>query len=288
MVAKQVQLTNQLEGAQGKLAAASGQEKEAAQTAVNAAQARLDAFQKTVAASDMLTAAYQEQLQLQQQAAEQEAESQALRQAAVEHQQFVDSVLDATRQLEQEAAALTGKAVEKTATDVLDDERTRELKRSLRDALTLEDPAAAAGIQEQLDRLKNNEEAVLKIVQDRLDAEKLILQIKAEQQAEAEVKRHSLEAFEKEVDLELKKLENANKLARLQGDELFKAQQKIKLEAKELALQEALAKAQKERNDEEARAIEKRWKQLTKGSREQRPSRKSSGSGWGTSRRRRS
>ncbi len=252
--AKQVELTHQLEDAQERLAAAEGQQRESAQAAVAVARVNLDALQKTVAASDMLTATYQEQLTIQQQAAKQEAESQALRQAAVEHQQFVDSVLDATRQLEQEAAALTGKAVEKTAEDVLD-ERERELGRSLRDARELEDPAAAAGIEEQLGRLKNNEEAVLKIVQDRLDVEKLIRDIRAKQRTLAEVKRHSLESFDKEVKLELKKLENANRLARLRGKELFEEQQKIKLEAKQLALAEALIKARKEGHDGEIKVL---------------------------------
>ena len=252
--AKQVELTHQLEDAQERLAAAEGQQRESAQAAVAVAQVNLDALQKTVAASELLTAKQLERLTIQQQAAKQEAESQALRQATVEHQQFVDSVIDATRQLEQEAAALTGKAVEKTAEDVLG-ERKRELERSLRDAHALEDPAAAAGIErEQLD-LKNDEEAALKIVQDRLDAEKRIRDIRAEQRTLAEVKRHSLESFDKEVKLELKKLENANRLALLRGKELFEMQQLIKLEAKEFALQEALIKARKEGNDAEIKVI---------------------------------
>ncbi len=255
LTAKGVQFSSQLEDAQKKLNAARGGERESAQAAVNAAQAQLDAFQKTVAASGMLTAIYRERLTIQQQAAKQEAESQALRQAGVEHQQFVDSVLDATRQLEQEAAALTGKAVEQTAEDVLG-ERKGELEQSLRYARALEDPAAAAGIEEQLGRLKNNEEEVLKIVQDRLDAEKLIRDIRAEQRTLAEVKRHSLESFDKEVELEFKKLENANKLAGLRGKELFEMQQLIKLKGKEAALVEALIKARKESNDAEIKVIE--------------------------------
>ena len=256
LVAKHVQFSRQLEDAQKKLNAARGGERESAQAAVNAAQAQLDAFQKTVAASGMLTAIYRERLTIQQQAAEQEAESQALRQAAVDHQQFVDSVIDATRQLQQEAAELTGEALEKTAEDVLG-ERAGDLKRQLRDALTLEDPAAAAGIEEQLGRLKNNEAAMLKIVQDRLDAEKLIRDIRAEQRVLDEVKRHSLESFDKEVELEFKKLENANKLAGLKGKELFEAQQLINLKAKEAALDEARIKAKNEGNEAEIKALEK-------------------------------
>ena len=253
--AQQVQLSHQLEDAQKKLAVASGQQKESAQAAVAVARVNLDALQKTVAASDMLTATYQEQLTFQQQAAKQEAESQALRQAGVEHQQFVDSVLDATRQLEQEAAALTGKAVEKTAEDVLG-ERKGKLGRALREAIALEDPATAAGIEEQLGRLKNNEEEVLKIVQDRLDVEKRIRDIRAEQRTLAEVKRHSLESFDKEVELEFKKLENANKLAGLRGKELFEMQQLLKLQGQEAALVEASIKARKEGSDAEIKAIE--------------------------------
>ncbi len=252
LVAEQLQLTNQFEAAQRKLNAARGEEGESARAAVNAARAQLDAFQETVAALDMLTAKQLERLTIQQQAAKEEAESQALRQAAVDHQQFVDSMLDATRQLRQEAAELTGQALEKTTEDVLG-ERKRELERSLRAARALEDPAAAAGIEEQLGR--HNEEAVLKIVRDQLAAEKLVLGIKAEQQALAEVKRHSLESFDKEVKLELKKLENANRLALLRGKELFEMQQLIKLEAKQAALEEARIKARKEGNDAEIKVI---------------------------------
>ena len=255
LAAEQLQLANQFEDAQRKLASASGQEKESAQAAVKAAKAQLGVFEETLAASEMLAAQELERLTIQQQAAKQEAESQVLRQAGVEHQQFVDSVLDATRQLEQEAAALTGKAVEQTAEDVLG-ERKGELEQSLRYARALEDPAAAAGIEEQLGRLKNNEEEVLKIVQDRLDAEKLIRDIRAEQRTLAEVKRHSLESFDKEVELEFKKLENANKLAGLRGKELFEMQQLIKLKGKEAALVEALIKARKESNDAEIKVIE--------------------------------
>ncbi len=253
--AKQVELTHQLEDAQKRLAAAEGQQRESAQAAVAVARVNLDALQKTVAASDMLTAKQLERLTIQQQAAKQEAESQALRQAGVEHQQFVDSVLDATRQLEQEAAALTGKAVEKTAEDVLG-ERKGKLGRALREAIALEDPAAAAGIEEQLGRLKDNEEEVLKIFQDQLDAEKRMRDIRAEQRTLAEVKRYSLESFDKEVELEFKKLENANKLAGLRGKDLFETQQLINLKGKEAALVEALIKARKESNDAEIKVIE--------------------------------
>ena len=254
--AQQVQLSHQLEDAQKKLAVASGQQKESAQAAVAAAQANLDALQKTAETTRMLTAMELDRLTIQQQAAKQEAESQALRQAAVDHQQFVDSIVDATRQLQQEAAELTGKAVEKTAEDVLG-ERERELGRSLRDALKLKDTAAAAAAKENLRLLKDGWEAELKNVQDRLDAEKRVLGIKAKQQALAAAKAFSLPSFDKEVELEFKKLENANRLARLRGKELFEEQQLIKLEAKELALQEILIKAQKEGHDEEIKALEK-------------------------------
>ena len=252
--AQQVQLSHQLEDAQKKLAVASGQQKESAQAAVAAAQANLDALQKTVAASDMLTATYQEQLTIQQQAAKQEAESQALRQAAVDHQQFVDSIVDATRQLQQEAAELTGKAVEKTAEDVLG-ERERELGRSLRDALKLKDTAAAAAAEENLRLLKDGEAEALKIAQDLLAAKKLIRDIRVEQRTLAAAMPFSLGSFDKEVKLELLKLKNANRLARLRGKELFEEQQKIKLEAKQLALAEALIKAREEGHDGEIKVL---------------------------------
>ena len=251
--AQQVQLSHQLEDAQKKLAVASGQQKESAQAAVAAAQANLDALQKTAETTRMLTAMELDRLTIQQQAAKQEAESQALRQAAVDHQQFVDSVLDATRQLQQEAAVLTGKAVEKTAEDLFG-ERKRELERALRDARELEDPAGAAGIEKNLGRL--NEEETLKLLREQLDAEKLLRDIRAEQRTLAEVKRHSLDSFDKEVKLEFKKLENANRLALLRGKELFETQYLIKLEAKQAALEEARIKAQKEGNDAEIKVIE--------------------------------
>ena len=250
--AQQVQLSHQLEDAQKKLAVASGQQKESAQAAVAAAQANLDALQKTAETTRMLTAMELDRLKVQQQAVEQQAESQALRQAAVDHQQFVDSIGDATRQLKQEAAALTGKAVEKTAEDVLG-ERERELGRSLRDARELEDPAGAAGIEKNLGRL--NEEETLKLLREQLDAEKQLRDIKAEQRALAAAMPFSLGSFDKEVKLELKKLENANRLALLRGKELFEMQQLINLEAKQAALEEARIKARKEGNDAEIKVI---------------------------------
>ena len=250
--AQQVQLSHQLEDAQKKLAVASGQQKESAQAAVAAAQANLDALQKTAETTRMLTAMELDRLKVQQQAVEQQAESQALRQAAVDHQQFVDSIVDATRQLQQEAAALTGKAVEKTAEDVLG-ERERELGRSLRDARELEDPAGAAGIEKNLGRL--NEEETLKLLREQLDAEKQLRDIKAEQRALAAAMPFSLGSFDKEVKLELKKLENANRLALLRGKELFEMQQLINLEAKQAALEEARIKARKEGNDAEIKVI---------------------------------
>ena len=253
--AQQVQLSHQLEDAQKKLAVASGQQKESAQAAVAAAQANLDALQKTAETTAMLTAMELGRLKVQQQAVEQQAESQALRQAAVDHQQFVDSIGDATRQLKQEAAALTGKAVEKTAEDVLG-ERERELGRLRRDALKLKDTAAAAAAEENLRLLKDGEAEALKVVQDRLDVEKQIRDIRAEQRTLAEVKRHSLDSFDKEVKLEFKKLENANRLALLRGKELFETQYLIKLEAKQAALEEAQIKALKEGNDAEIKVIE--------------------------------
>ena len=125
----------------------------------------------------------------------------------------------------------------------------------MRDAALLSDEAAVTGLFEQLDLIKANETALFKLAQDRLDVEQLIADTRTQQQVEQAVQPFLIEEFDKQVALEIKRIENANRLALLRGEELFDMRQRIKLEETRADLEAAIAEAREKGNAEELRAL---------------------------------
>ena len=253
--AREVALAHQLEDAQKRLAAASEQEKDSAISAVEAAEANLNAFEsRMLPAADELTAKYLEQLQAQQRVTQELSSQQALLQAPIQVLRFEDEITDSIRDLEEELNRLTGQAVEATARGVIE-ARRQDIARELRDAALLSDEAAVTGLFEQLDLIKANETALFKLAQGRLDVEQLIADTKTQQQVEQAVQPFLIEEFDKTIAAELKRIENANRLALLRGEELFDMRQRIKLEETQADL-EAIAEAREKGNAEELNALE--------------------------------
>ena len=255
--ARKVALAHQLEDAQKRLAAASEQEKDSAISAVEAAEANLNAFEsRMLPAADELTAKYLEQLQAQQQVTQELSSQQALLQAPIQVLRFEDEITDSIRDLEEELNRLTGQAVEATARGVIE-ARRQDIARELRDAALLSDEAAATGLFEQLDLIKANETALFKLGQRRLDVEQLIADTKTQQQVEQAVQPFLIEEFDKTIAAELKRIDNANRLALLRGEELFEERQLIKLEGTRADLDKAIAAAKEKGNRQEQEALEK-------------------------------
>ncbi len=254
--AREVALAHQLEDAQKRLAAASEQEIGSAISAVEAAEANLNAFKsRMLPAADELTAKYLEQLQAQQQSTQELSRQQALLQAPIQVLRFEDEITDSIRELEEELNRLTGQAVEKTAQGELEGQR-RGIALQLRDAALLGDAAAITGLFEQLDLIKGQETDILKLLQEELDLRQLIADKRTERQVEQAVQPFLIEEFDKTIALELKRIENANRLALLRGEELFDMRQRIKLEETRADLGEAIAEAKEKGNVEEFNALE--------------------------------
>ncbi len=255
--AREVALAHQLEDAQKRLAAASEQEKDSAISAVEAAEANLNAFEsRMLPAADELTAKYLEQLQAQQQVTQELSRQQALLQAPIQVLRFEDEITDSIRELEEELNRLTGQAVEATARGVIE-ARRQDIARELRDAALLGDEAAVTGLFEQLDLIKANETALFKLAQDRLNVEQDIADTRTQQQVEQAVQPFLIEEFDKTIAAELKRIENANRLALLRGEELFDVRQRIKLEETRADLEAAIAEAREKGNRQEQDALEK-------------------------------
>ena len=256
LVNQQVRLMFQLADAQARLAAASEQQKDAELKLVEAAEANLEAFETgMLPRAKEFSAVYLEIFKTAQQTTLEFQKQQALLQAPVEVLRFEDEITDSIRELEEELNRLTGQAVEKTARGVLEGQR-RGIALQLRDAALLGDEAAVTGLFEQLDLIKANETALFKLAQDRLNVEQLIADTKTQQQVEQAVQPFLIEEFDKTIAAELKRIENANRLALLRGEELFDMQQQIKLEETQADLGAAIAAAREKGNRQEQEALE--------------------------------
>ena len=267
LVDKQLALYQDLARAEQRLAAAGEDEKEAARAALLIAQDRLKAFEKTLSQQGLLTEELFDQLKLGQQAADIEAkrrQQEAVRTAVLEanlsHQQQTNQLLDEAFQLEKESLALKQRLagqdpVEADPTREGVQKRAVELVRQMLDARARGDQAAEAAARAAILSLKEYEEGLRR----RNDAEKDLNDSKrknlALDQAQALTAANTVADFRKQVDLEIAKLENANKLANLKGEELFKEQQKIKLQERIDELKAAAFKAKKEENIEAAAAL---------------------------------
>ena len=255
LVNQQVRLMFQLADAQAKLAAASEQQKDAELKLVEAAEANLEAFETgMLPRAKEFGAVYLEIFKTAQQTTLEFQKQQALLQAPVEVLRFEDEITDSIRELEEELNRLTGQAVEKTARGGLEGQR-RGIALQLRDAALLGDEAAVAGLVEQLDLIKGQETDILKLLQKELDLRQLIADKRTERQVEQAVQPFLIEEFDKQVAAELKRIENANRLALLRGEELFDVRQRIKLEGTRADLEEAIAEAREKGNAEELKAL---------------------------------
>ena len=255
LVNQQVRLMFQLADAQAKLAAASEQQKDAELKLVEAAEANLEAFETgMLPRAKEFSAAYLEIFKTAQQTTLEFQKQQALLQAPVEVLRFEDEITDSIRELEEELNRLTGQAVEKTARGVLEGQR-QGIALQLRDAALLGDEAAVAGLFEQLDLIKGQETDILKLLQKELDLRQLIADKRTERQVEQAVQPFLIEEFDKQVAAELKRIENANRLALLRGEELFDVRQRIKLEGTQADLEAAIAEAREKGNAEELKAL---------------------------------
>ena len=262
LVNQQVRLMFQLADAQARRAAASEQQKDAELKLVEAAEANLEAFETgMLPRAKEFSAVYLEIFKTAQQTTLEFQKQQALLQAPVEVLRFEDEITDSIRELEEELNRLTGQAVEKTARGVLEGQR-RGIALQLRDAALLSDEAAVTGLFEQLDLIKANETALFKLAQDRLNVEQLIADTKTQQQVEQAVQPFLIEEFDKTIAAELKRIENANRLALLRGEELFDMRQQIKLEETRADLEAAIAEAKAKGNRQEQEALEKARKAI--------------------------
>ena len=269
-------LTDEVTRAQKRLSAAGENEKEAARASVLIAQDRLAAFDKTRDQQGLLTEELFEQLKLGQQAADIEAkrrQQEAVRTAVLEanlsHQQQTNQLLDEALQMEKESLALKQRLagqdpVEADPTREGVQKRAVELVRQMLDARARGDEAAEAAARAAILSLKEYEEGLRR----RNDAEKDLNDSKrknlALDQAQELIAANTKEEFRKQVELEIRKLENANKLATAEGTKRFELQQQFKSEERIVELMATAAKLRKKGNDDAAEALRDHAVELSK------------------------
>ena len=269
----QFQVANQF--AERGIVLESNKQRKSAQAAVLIAQDRLRAFERTRSQQDALTEQQLEQLKLAEKLSGIEARRQqqaAIRASVLEanlsNQQQLNGLLDEANRLEKSTAALREQLAGKTpAGDTVQaglESRAVELARELFDAQARGDEAAQAALQAAIVKLAEYREALVQRNQAQAafnDAQKQSLALT---QAQAQVQDNTEAGFIKQVDLEIQRLKNANKLAKLKGLELFTAQQKIKLQERSDALLVASFKAKDEGNKAAAEALEAQAGELSR------------------------
>ena len=257
---RRIVLQRELNEARKRHSAATDKEQELAKTAVLIAEDRLAALTQARSQQDQLIEAQQKQLRFAEgiskfeaQRQQREANRTSILEAHLSHQGQLNDLLAETNRLEASAAALrarlSGQTPGKTdPTQGAVEGRAGELARDLLAAQARGDAAAAEVFKASVAGLGDYRGALESLNQAREDHNDLQEKGLALTQAEALVQQHSEKGFQKQLNLEIQRLENASKLAKLEGVAKFDFQQQIKLGERRNALIAARNKANAEGN----------------------------------------
>ena len=210
------------------------------------------ALKETVEGVNKLVEARENQLRVETEAQALAQTRQRLTEANLAHRRDLFGIRDRTRQLEREAQATRKRIARKPSADPerlaleATQQRGVELARELSEAEArfkagFGDAAEIEALKLRIRLLVEYREASLKLFQ--AQAKSLALN-----KAEAVIKANSLEAHKKAIELQIRELENANKLAGLSGIKLIEQQQSIALDAKKAEIHKAIKKAKDENN----------------------------------------
>ena len=273
---RRIVLQRELNEARKRHSAATDKEQESAKTAVLIAEDRLAALTQARSQQDQLIEAQQKQLRFAEgiskfeaQRQQREANRTSILEAHLSHQGQLNDLLAETNRLEASAAALRARLSGQTPgkTDPAQgavEGRAGELARELLAAQARGDAAAAEVFKASVAGLGDYRGALESLNQAREDHNDLQEKGLALTQAEALVQRNSLEGFQKQLNLEIQRLENASKLAKLEGVAKFDFQQQIKLGERRNALIAARNKANAEGNLAAQKALQAELEHLNK------------------------